>query len=116
MKILIWIARALMLSILAIGSIGYFILFLPFVMALVITTWQASGIRRIMGGGGILVILVFPIYIFMSSFIHYGSIHIYDQPDIATLIAFIACIAGCCGAILNIVIGYWQLKNKPLVT
>ncbi len=48
-------------------------------------------------------------------FNHYGAIHVYDQPDILTLISFIACAAACLGAVLNFAIGVLQLKNRSLV-
>jgi len=111
-----WIAGALTLSSMAIGAMPIFIVFAPVVLALVLIVCNTFGIRKILISIGILVFLALLLYAFISSFIDYESMHMYDQNDTLVLIAFIACIAGCLGAILHIGIGAWQHKNKQLVT
>jgi len=100
----------------AIGALPYYVIFALPVLALVFIACNTFGIRKILVGIGILTFFALLLYLFISSFIHYGRIHVYDQNDTLVLIAFIACIAGCLGAILHIAIGAWQHKNKSLVT
>lgn len=111
-----WIARVLLLSTLAMLAAWYLILVVVSIIILIIIAWECSGTRKIFWGIGLLLLMVLPLYVFVGNFIHYGRIQVYDQDDRLVLVAFIACIAGCVGALLNIVIGWWQRKNHSLVT
>ncbi|MBT3362041.1 MAG: hypothetical protein HN837_08735 [Chloroflexi bacterium] len=93
------------------------LIFIPVVIlaiAGIVAAWRDFGMRKILYSVGILLLIAYSLLLLLVGSIEHGKVYAYDQPPEAVWVVLVGCVAAFCGAIINIVVGLWQLKNKSL--